>query len=681
MRAYFIFCVALTIAAGIGRGQGGTPGLRIDSAIQTGFLFVPETREYQWRVTPGGAYTLQIDGAPVLGTDRVRDGGPVFAAVTLTAGEHPVAIEFRPRSEGARADLLWNGNHPFRFAAVPSTAFSPSRQSGFTWWMRSGSAHLIRAASLGWSALIVWLVGRALSRVVPLGGLEWSQSLWLTVAAVGLLTIVGLDWGAPGGRWAPDEFDPAYVLEGMRRGLSGERFVLYPPLHFYLLYAVYSPAVILAHVGWLDLDHPATENMLFLEGRLLSATLSVGVIVAVAALARRLAGATAAWGAALWLGLTVQFVFYSKTANAEIPYVFWFLISILFLISWRDSGARMQLLGFCVSAAFAVGTKDQAYALYAVPGGVLVWWLIKSGSVLNAVMAASAMIAAFSLVHNLPFDWQRFVDHVRLITGSASVDYRMFPPTPSGHVSLAAATIQQFLWIAGVPGLLLCLVGAGRMLGQRQSRLTLCVLVASAFSYYLLFIAVVGYVYDRFLLPVALMAAIPAGVGLASLLTARTAGRASRIVLIILLAWMAWRAVSVDALLLTDGRYGAEAWLERHVQAGHTVASLDQRGYLPRLEAFEHVTIRADVARTIELAPDFIVCNAEFMARFPPETGRGAWFRWLSSADSPYREVFRYKNPLRGSALRFTPAFTDRVEDPYINLDKANPETVIFQRK
>jgi hypothetical protein len=522
---------------------------------------------------------------------------------------------------------------------------------------------------------------RVLCRVVPLGGLEARRALWLTVAGVGLLTLVGVDWGAPGGRWAPDEFDPAYVLEGMSRGLAGERFVHYPPLHFYLLYAVYSPAVVLSRLGWLGLDHPATDNLLFLEGRLLSVMLSVGIVVAVAALARRLAGAASAWGAALWLGLTIPFVFYSKTANAEMPYLFWFVVSILFLVRWRDTGSRLQLAGFCVAAAFAVGTKDQAYALYGVPAALTVWWLARSRAAVTAVMAAGVSVAAFALVHNLPGHWPRFVDHLRLITGSASVDYRMFPPTIAGHASLAAATAWQFVWIAGVPGIVICLVGAGRMVQRRESRVLLFVLGGAAVSYYALFIAIVGYVYDRFLLPVAFMAAIPAGAGLAFLLHARSGARAGRIVVSVLLAWMAWRAVSVDGLLLTDGRYAAEAWLEQHVRPGDTVAALDQRGYLPRLQAFAQLTIRADIAETIRLAPDFVVCNAEYMARFPPDSGRAAWFRWLSSTDSPYREVFRYKHPLRGSAFQFNRIFTDRVEDPFINLDKANPETVIFRRQ
>ena len=129
MRVFLTVCVALTIAAGIGRGQGGTSGLSSAPPIQTGFLFVPETREYQWRVSASGAYTLRIGGTPVLVTDGARDGGRAFAAVTLTAGEHPVAIEFRPLSEDARVDLQWNGDHPNRFTAVPSTAFSPLRQS------------------------------------------------------------------------------------------------------------------------------------------------------------------------------------------------------------------------------------------------------------------------------------------------------------------------------------------------------------------------------------------------------------------------------------------------------------------------------------------------------------------------------------------------------------------------
>ena len=89
----------------------------------------------------------------------------------------------------------------------------------------------------------------------------------------------------------------------------------------------------------------------------------------------------------------------------------------------------------------------------------------------------------------------------------------------------------------------------------------------------------------------------------------------------------------------------------------------------------------ATAEATSALRPEFIVVNAEFAQRYSPESGRGKWQAWLESAAGDYVEAFRYKNPLTGSALRFDGRFTDRVEDPYTNLDKANPEIVVYRRR
>jgi hypothetical protein len=85
------------------------------------------------------------------------------------------------------------------------------------------------------------------------------------------------------------------------------------------------------------------------------------------------------------------------------------------------------------------------------------------------------------------------------------------------------------------------------------------------------------------------------------------------------------------------------------------------------------------VEQTLALRPDFIVVNTEWMRRFEPGTLRRLWLEWLERGTGPYRLAFRYKDPLRGTAFAWTRRFTDRVEDPLTNLDKANPETAIFE--
>ena len=54
---------------------------------------------------------------------------------------------------------------------------------------------------------------------------------------------------------------------------------------------------------------------------------------------------------------------------------------------------------------------------------------------------------------------------------------------------------------------------------------------------------------------------------------------------------------------------------------------------------------------------------------------------WLDSGTGPYQEVLRYKSSFRWTPLALDRRFTDRVQDPFTNLDKANPEMSVFRRR
>ena len=77
------------------------------------------------------------------------------------------------------------------------------------------------------------------------------------------------------------------------------------------------------------------------------------------------------------------------------------------------------------------------------------------------------------------------------------------------------------------------------------------------------FLGIVLYVYDRFLLPVALVLALFGGTALARALRARSWW--GRGVAAAVLAFGLARSVSVDVLLGHDSRYAVEEWLRREV--------------------------------------------------------------------------------------------------------------------
>ena len=69
------------------------------------------------------------------------------------------------------------------------------------------------------------------------------------------------------------------------------------------------------------------------------------------------------------------------------------------------------------------------------------------------------------------------------------------------------------------------------------------------------------------------------------------------------------------------------------------------------------------------------------LARAPEQSPTRLWLDWLQQEHGPFEIVFRHKAPLGWSALRWQSRFTDRREDDFTNLDKANPEIVIFKRR
>ena len=77
--------------------------------------------------------------------------------------------------------------------------------------------------------------------------------------------------------------------------------------------------------------------------------------------------------AAALLALSVPFVYYAKTANLDVPYLFWFALSLLFFLRALRRARTADFALFGLAAAAAVATKDQALALYVLTVPVLAW--------------------------------------------------------------------------------------------------------------------------------------------------------------------------------------------------------------------------------------------------------------------------------------------------------------------
>ena len=655
-----------------------------------GFLYCETSREYEVGLFTNGPARVYLDGRVVLESPQGIDLGP--EKIPIERGQHLFSLEYEQRSRRPALGLRWDVDSPYTLHDIPAAAYSPVSLPEWRWRLRGYAATLVGIAASLWSALFVWLGWRAVRRVLPdRGALPESAALTLVLTVFAVLFGIGIGWGWPA-TWAPDELDPPAILNAIGHRFSNGWFDKYPPLHYYLLGVVYSPVLMAGELGWLHVDSEPVRGLLYLQGRVLTLAMAIGTLAGVALLATRTLGSRYAWPAAFCAGAFLPFVFYAKTMNVDVPYVFWFVMSCLFLVEALRDGRARDCIGFGMAAAAAVGTKDQAYALYVLPALYLGWRLARSRQGVAALAAGTvAGLVTLILIFNLPFNYEGFREHVDLVLGPASEGYRMFPPTAAGQWVLAQVTAGQLLWTLGVPGTILVVAGVFRFPVRRERpagepAVPIWVFLV-AVSYYVTLIAMIGYVYDRFLLPVTTVLALAAAIGMRRLAEGgKTSGFVSFVLRRnetrgLLIAWLLWRVASVDALLVRDSRYAAEAWLRANVTRHAWVVTVDEFGYLPRLDRFRHKQIQATIEDTLSNNPEFIVVNTEFLARSPAGSPERQWLDWLQDGAGPYTVASRHKSPLGWSAFAWQTRFTDGREDDFTNIDKANPEILIFRRR
>jgi 4-amino-4-deoxy-L-arabinose transferase-like glycosyltransferase len=502
------------------------------------------------------------------------------------------------------------------------------------------------------------------------------RALWLVLAAALVLGGGGLRWGLPSEfGWAPDEVLPADVDAAVAQRFAHGWHTKYPPLHFALLAAVGAPVSAAGRA--LGADAAAVHDARMTAGRVLSLVMSLGLLVVVYRCGREVGDALAGVLAAALLALSVPFAYYAKIANLDVPYLFWFALSLLFFLrALRRARARDFAL-FALAAAAAVATKDQAFALYVLTVPFLVWEIVRrsTGRVSVAMLGAGAI--AYALLSGALFNPGGWAAHVRLIAGPASTAFRMFDHGLVGHLELLWQTARHLVFVMGWPSLLAALAGVALARRERAHPRALLATLIPVLSYVVFFPLVVLYVYDRFLLPVALVLSLFGGLALARALRART--WTLRAATLAVLAFAAVRAASVDVLLVRDSRYAVEDWLRREVGPAPLVAAVGPLEYLPRFDGLHWRRLGPAAGRLAQVNPDVVVVNADYARRADEGTGERAFYTALDDGSLGYRVALRQRTSPRvlldAEALR-----RDGPGRIWSNLDKVDPEIVVYRR-
>jgi 4-amino-4-deoxy-L-arabinose transferase-like glycosyltransferase len=660
-----------------------------------GFIVVPRSGTYTFSTVSDDGSWLYVRGTMVVENPGRHSPIEARGNVTLQAGVHPIFIRYF--QDGG--DCVFEASWARADAALEPLSASPLLTEPVSYPRAIGrrvTAVALALVMIVWCAVVVarlpGVAFRATGRLVSRsrGGIDPALVSVLLLSM--LLNVWGIWWALPNTRgWAPDELVPVDVLEALRVGFSHGWHTKYPPFHYAVIAAADAPILLLSWLGIVDLQRPGPYTALFLIGRFVSLALGIGTIIVVYLCGRELYGSKGAVFAALTTALMAPFVYHGKLANLDVPYLFWFAVSLLAYVRILERHARRDYLLFAVSAALAVCTKDQAYGLYVLtPLAILAsrWHRsrIDGRSAVNlfdrtTLLAAAVGAGVFVLAGNLVFNFDGFVEHVKEILGPTSSAYQMFEGSPAGQLRMAGFAIQELRYIFGWPLAAIVAIGVVRgVSGPTRSR-SLRGLLVPALSYYATFIGVVLYFFDRFLLPIALVLSLFAGYWLERFVAPTVPLRRVRMALVsAAFAYSVISVVLVNYALTTDSRYAVTRWMQEHVGRDEVVAARGPLEYFMIADGFTSVSVESveDVAGA---KPAFIVLNADQIASLPPGHAVRTMHDALLDGRAGYRLALRYRTrplpwPGRHPDLGDTPR-----RPAFSSLSQVNPTLEVFERE
>jgi hypothetical protein len=197
-------------------------------------------------------------------------------------------------------------------------------------------------------------------------------------------------------------------------------------------------------------------------------------------------------------------------------------------------------------------------------------------------------------------------------------------------------------------------------LSNRSRRPSALMLLSPALAYYVGFVNVILYNYDRFVIPICIFLSIFAGLFFDRLLTSPVAGRSPgqgaavprgtvphwRLAAVAaIFAYSVLYAAAVDVLMIGDSRREAEAWLRLHVKPGEVVGISGPSELLPRIDP-PHLDV-STLPALHDVRPAYYVLSSDYARAVPLATDWGQLVAFLERETPPYRlvAVFRQKSP------------------------------------
>ena len=494
-----------------------------------------------------------------------------------------------------------------------------------------------------------------------------SPLAWILCAAF-VVHIIGIAWGMPASdAWEDDGIAPRDLLVGTYETYLPGHYFTYPPVHLLGLSLLTSPAwgLALARAPSLspaDVVHTMiqgpTMTILTMVARFVSELMAIGIIYFLAKLAEEVWGKRASLLVALVIAVNAPLTYYAHTSNLDVPYLFWSCFALLETTRAMVRHEPRRFRRVLLLGALAVGTKDQAYAIFLLgfPLAIAAWFAFdreareRRSAVLRQLAVGLAVAGfLFLLVSGAITNPSGFKARIHFLLGPASQDHAYYAATWAGRLEIVKSLALGFDRFYPWPFAAAAAAGLGAHVattrGPRGGAAKLAaglVPLFGALSFVVCFNMTARRTEHRFAMPEMLLLAVYAGVAFDWLLERWETRRLRPVALGlvgVMLAWALFVCADVDAMLLLDPRYDTEAWLAEHTRPGDLIEIYGANAYLPRMPSQARVeridltplATRNPLPNVVEVQTEFADIEAR-KPRFVIVTNAWAWRYFMNEA-------------------------------------------------
>jgi hypothetical protein len=510
------------------------------------------------------------------------------------------------------------------------------------------------------------------------GNLETRDGLTALLLAViaFLIYLPGIGWGLPYANdplrthgWATDSLTPLEPLAQVR-GLFApqpDRYLGYPLMHHFVLLTAYVPYLLYLLLSG-GLQNPGAEfpfglanpvralQTLEIIGKVVSMCMAAGIVATAYITAKMLWDRTAGLLAGTFTMLLYPMIYYSRTGNLDVPVLFWTSLGLMAYVRILLHGLTARRAAFLgVFAAFAIATKDQGWAAFALMPPVLLVLHFRRSRTAGVkiswrplLIGFQASVIAYFLASGMAISPERHLAHLAWIrTHVPFPESDHFPATLAGNLQLLGRTVEHISDASGP--LMVAAAAVGIFVAARQA--LYLTLLLPVIGHFFLVLMPVHLSLLRYVMPISFVVCLFAACGLSTGLAAGGWRRLLSVCAVIgICGWLLLFAADLTYQMLRDSHYAAAAWLDQHTNPGDTVGTVAPTASLPRLKPGIRylVMIRDNFSpdKIRDHHPEFIIILPDFTTpkggvhprRFPKEN-----YQLLSNGSLGYRLAARFE--------------------------------------